>query len=205
MHSSCFHAGLSTKTLKHVSMYWLIGVWLLYTYNIPCKNTTVFTSSLTTGNCIVEPQKPMGEMLPEFLAVREASTASKCLLHDAKDHLRPSASYGSSSRPLTSAPPTKFGKQPLPPLADTPIPKTKLLHKPFAQILLSFPLSFACHCFAGKLKQLRPWLSLYVPLRGSLKKRAIICFYVLNTFWPIRWINDDIRCNNYGYCSFFTQ
>ena len=57
----------------------------------------------------MEPQKPMREMLPDFLAARVAFMASKCLL-DAKDHLRV----------RTSAPPTKLGEQPLPPPIQAP-------------------------------------------------------------------------------------
>ena len=83
----------------------------------------------------------MGEMLPNFLAVRGASTASKRLLLDTKDHLQ------EAPRPTTSAPPTKLGEQPLPPLTDTPIQETKLLHnfltlrKDFALIYSLFYLS----------------------------------------------------------------
>ena len=53
-------------------------------------------SVVATVSFPVEPQKPMGGMLPNFLAVRGASTASKRLLLDTKDHLRASAVYGSS-------------------------------------------------------------------------------------------------------------
>ena len=69
----------------------------------------------------------MGEVLPDFLVVLGASTASKHLL-DAKDHLRASTVYMKAPRPTTSAPPTKLGEQLLPPLADMRIQETKLLH-----------------------------------------------------------------------------
>ena len=100
---------------------------------------TPIRNVIATVSFAVEPQKPMGEMLPDFLVVRGAYTASKHL--DANDHLRASASYGSSSQPLTSAPPTKFGIQPLPP---------KLLYnflticKDFAVISSLFCLSLLC-------------------------------------------------------------
>ena len=83
-------------------------------------------SLVATVSFTVEPQKPMGGivMLPDFLAVRGASTASQYLLHDAKDvwKLFPTSNF--------STPPANFGKQLLPPLAGTctPIPETKLLH-----------------------------------------------------------------------------
>ena len=44
-------------------------------------------SLVATVSFAVEPQKSMGEMQPDFLAVRGAFTASKCLLLAAKDHL----------------------------------------------------------------------------------------------------------------------
>ena len=128
----------------------------------------------------------MGELLPDFLVLQGAFAASKCLL-DAKDHLRATLSM-EAPRPTTSVPPAIFGEQPLPPLTDTPIPETKLLHN-FLTLRTDFAaiLSFACHYFAGELKKLLPWLSF-------LQKHAI-CVHVLNTFWPIRLINDDVRCN----------
>ena len=107
-------------------------------------------SLIATVSFTVDPQKPMGKILPDYLAVRGTSTTSKHLLHVAKNHLRPSASYGSSFPPLSSAPPTKFGKQPLPSYADTHIPETKLLHDfltlctDFAVISSLFCLSLLC-------------------------------------------------------------
>ena len=137
----------------------------------------------------------------DFLEVRGASTSSKRLLLDAKDHLRASAVYGSS--PIFNFSPTyKIGRAAPSSTrwhALTGNKASAQLSGPFAQILPSFILSFTCHCFDGKLKKLLPWLSLYVPLRGSLQKRSL-CFYVLNTFWPIRLINDDVRCNNNNKC-----
>ena len=50
-------------------------------------------SLVATVSFTVEPQKLMRGMLPDFLAVRGASTASKRLLLDAKDHLRASTVY----------------------------------------------------------------------------------------------------------------
>ena len=144
----------------------------------------------------MEPQKPMGEMLPDFLAERGASPASKHLLLDAKDHLRASAVYGSSPTFNFSAT-YKIGR------AAPPSTRWHALTGNKASAQLSDPSHRFCpHFFSlllvtafdGKLKKLLQWLSLYVPLRGSLQKRSL-CFYVLNTFWPIRLINDDIRCN----------
>ena len=45
-------------------------------------------------------------------------------------------------RPSTSAPPTKFGEQPLPPLADTPLQETKLLHN-FLTLRTDFALIYS--------------------------------------------------------------
>ena len=73
----------------------------------------------------------MGEMLPDFLVVPGASTASTRLPLDANDHLRDYYEQVLSMeapRPTTSAPPTQLGEQPLPPLTDTPLQETKLLH-----------------------------------------------------------------------------
>ena len=83
----------------------------------------------------------MGEMLPDFLAVQGASTASKCLLLDAKDHLRASTVYGSSPT-FNSRPTYKIGRAPLPPLADTPLQETKLLHN-FLTLRTDFALIYS--------------------------------------------------------------
>ena len=81
-------------------------------------------SLVATVSFAVEPQKPMGEILPDFLAVRGASTASKRLLLDAKDHLRANAVYGSS--PTYNFSPTYKIRQPAPPpLANTPFTGNK--------------------------------------------------------------------------------
>ena len=45
-------------------------------------------------------------------------------------------------QPTTSAPPTKLGEQPLPPLADTPIQETKLLHN-FLTLRTDFALIYS--------------------------------------------------------------
>ena len=122
---------------------------------------------VATVSFALEPQKPMGEMLPDFLVVQRASTSSKHLLLDAKDHLlRASAVYGSS--PTFNFSPTYKIRRAAPPFHSL----TRTYRKQsFAQ--LSDPshrfcphlFSLTCHCFDGKLKKLLPWLSLYVPLR----------------------------------------
>ena len=87
----------------------------------------------------------MGEMLPDFLVVPGASTASKRLLLDANDHLRDYYEQVVSMeapRPTTSAPPTQLGEQPLPPLTDTPIQETKLLHN-FLTLHTDFALIYS--------------------------------------------------------------
>ena len=51
----------------------------------------------------------------------------------------------------TSAPPTKLGEQPLPPLADTSLQETKLLHN-FLTLHTDFTLIY-CLFYLGKLTE----------------------------------------------------
>ena len=68
-------------------------------------------------------------------------------------------------RSTTSAPPTEFGKQPLPPLADTPIQETKLLHN-FLTLRTDFALIYSLF-----------YLSL---LRWETEKATLMALYYYN-------------------------
>ena len=72
---------------------------------------TPIKTLVTTVSFAVESQKPMREMLPDFLAVRGASMASKRFLLNAKDHLYEQALSMEAPRPTTLAPPTQLGGQ----------------------------------------------------------------------------------------------
>ena len=127
--------------------------------------------------------------MPEFLAICRASLARKHFIESAMDLGLPSHLQNWASSPSLHSQTCPYRKQ-----------SFCTTFWPFARILPSFFLSFTCHCFDGKLKKLLPWLSLYVPPRGSLQKRSL-CFYVLNTFWPIRLTDNDVRCNKLDYWS----
>ena len=129
---------------------------LLEGRDAPIKNL------VATVSFALEPQKPLGEMLPDFLAVRGASTASKRLLLDAKDHLLQPHLQSWASSPSLHLLTRPYRKQSF---------CTTFF---FAQILPSFLLSLTCHCFDGKLKKLLPWLSLYVPPQGKLTETFIM-------------------------------
>ena len=104
-------------------------------------------------------------------------------------------------RTSTSAPPTKFGEQPLPPLADTPLQETKLLHNflTLAQVLPSFILSFT---LMGNWKSYFHGSLCMCPSEEAYRNVHYASIYVLNTFWPIRLINDDVRCNKDRFAMF---
>ena len=121
----------------------------------------------------VEPQKPMGEMLLDFLVVRGASTASKHFLHNAKENPNLCLYVWISRLALAMEAlpdlqlqlhPQNLASSPSFHLLTHPCRRQRLLSDPSQ---LSFLLPFACHCLAGKLKKLLLWFSLYVPLRGS--------------------------------------
>ena len=83
----------------------------------------------------------MGERLPDFLVVQEL------LLQANAFFLMPRTTYEQAlsmeaPRPSTWAPPTKFGEQPLPPLADTPLQEKELLHN-FLTLRTGFALIYS--------------------------------------------------------------
>ena len=148
-------------------------------------------SLVATVSFAVEPQKANGGNAAGF--------SSKHLLQSAKDLLRLSTSFNSSSWPPNSAPHTHLGKQPLPPLADTPTPEMAQLSDSSHRFWWHFFSLLLVTAMLEKLKSYLQQLSLNAPLRGSLQKRAIHLqhlYNILNTFWPIRLISDDVRCSN---------
>ena len=56
--------------------------------------------------------------------------------------------------------------------------------------------SWACSDSSGRLTRPSCSFVLNGGLGAHLQKCAF-CYHIYHTYWPIRWISDDVTCNNY--------